>query len=200
MRSTTTAVLAAAGLVLGTTAGLTGSAGEAVAAGAGAAGRVEGSTGQLDFTREDGSTFTIRAGELQIRCELLDTKTPVRGIVVEGPKGALDHEKEVVRAPWMVVQAVLADVRDGLRQEVPTPNSYVGKGANVFLLDPGPDAAKAKNPNELQSDGEDSSGSMFVRGRCGKSPRLELSIDATIDSEFHDGPPIRVRGAIVVRG
>lgn len=200
MRSTTTAVLATAGLVLACTAGLARDAGSASAGETAELVNAGGSTGKLLFTREDGSTFTIRARELRLRCELLDTETPVRGIVVDGPKSALDYEKEVVRAPWIDVQAVLADVRDGLRQEVLTPNAYVGKGASVFLLDPGPDAAKAKNPNELQSDGEDSSGSMFVRGRCGKSPRLELTIDATIDSEFHDGPTIHVLGSIVVRG
>jgi hypothetical protein len=188
MRPTTAALLAAATVLVAT------------AAGPGAAGAAdEGSSGTLVFTRDDGSTFTIRADELRIRCELLDTKKPVRGITVFGPESAVDYEKERIRAPFVDIEAVLADVEHGLDQEVPTANSYTGKGANVFVGDPGPDGQRTP-PNELQSDQEESSGSMFVRGRCGGAPRLEMRIGATIGSEFHDAPAIRVRGSIDVRG
>ena len=157
------------------------------------------SKGELTVTRDDGTQFLIRAADLRVLCRPTDSKPPVPGILVRTKRSALaaDSDGRPSR-PLLDIEANRADVRKGLTVTLPSTYAYHDpRGALLFIFDPD----GATNGNELNSDGQDSSGSFFIRGRCGKHPKVTLKIEkAVIDSEFHDAPPVTVTGRIVVRG
>jgi len=70
------------------------------------------------------------------------------------------------------------------------PNEFVfnqPRNAHLFVLNP---------PNQSATDTEDSFGAItFTRLDCGTSGAVEFTIDATIGSEFGDGPVMTVTGS-----
>ncbi len=203
MRALTLTLLSTGALVLGLTAGLP-DAREAVAAEqvAATATKHKKSSGKLVVTRTDGSTFTIPARGLKIRCKKLETEPPVRGILLSNPRYAFEDGSEEPVRPILFVEAVLADIRKGVTVKLPTEGNVGDPArASIFIGDVGgPGRADRANINELSSDQEDSAGTMFVRGKCGKHARLKVRINGTLGSEFHDSPSVRVRGTLVGRG
>ena len=98
----------------------------------------------------------------------------------------------VLRTPgrklgWQL-SAVRRDIRAGRRMTF--PNSFVfnrPRRADLFVYDA---------PNEASTQGEDSRGSVtFTRIACTRGGLVAFRIDATVDSEFGDGDPIRVTGS-----
>ncbi len=133
------------------------------------------------MTRDDGTQFLIRAADLRVLCRPTDSKPPVPGILVRTKRSALaaDSDGRPSR-PLLDIEANRADVRKGLTVTLPSTYAYHDpRGALLFIFDPD----GATNGNELNSDGQDSSGSFFIRGRCGKHPKVTLKIEkAVIDS------------------
>lgn len=89
---------------------------------------------------------------------------------------------------WWQVVAVLADVEENQRIEL--PNEFVWnqpRGADVFVYDP---------PNELSSQSDGSSGWIqFGEVDCDEDDGgVDFRIDAVLGSEFGDGDPMTVRG------
>jgi hypothetical protein len=87
--------------------------------------------------------------------------------------------------PYWHLQAVVSDVTVG--KPLTFPNiSVQPKNVDIFVLDP---------PNELSTSTDESSGSItFQKLNCGSGGEVQFSINATIGSEFGDGPPITVAG------
>jgi hypothetical protein len=89
--------------------------------------------------------------------------------------------------PSWHLQAVVSDVTVG--NPVTFPNLFISeqpKKVDIFVLDP---------PNELSTNTSESSGSItFQKLTCGSGGEVQFSINATIGSEFGDGPPITMAG------
>ncbi|HEX7878499.1 MAG TPA: hypothetical protein VF720_03770 [Candidatus Eisenbacteria bacterium] len=88
---------------------------------------------------------------------------------------------------WQLM-VVLDDVDPG--ESVTFPNEFVfdqPRNAHLFIVDP---------PNQGATDTEDSFGAItFTRIACGTDGAVEFTIDATIGSEFGDGPIVTVTGS-----
>jgi hypothetical protein len=69
------------------------------------------------------------------------------------------------------------------------PNAFIWdqpRGADMFVHDP---------PNELSTQGEESTGAVIMdRLDCKPGGGISFTIDAVIASEFGDGPPVTVTG------
>ena len=142
----------------------------------------EGVEDSLVFTRANQSRISFPSGaQLFVWCGPWDEGdaplTPSLQILFAAP---------VVSASWHL-QAVISDVTIG--NPLTFPNLFVfnqPKGVDIFVLDP---------PNELSTSTDESSGSItFQKLNCGTGGEVQFSINATIGSEFGDGPPITVAG------
>ncbi|HET6764475.1 MAG TPA: hypothetical protein VFH27_12415 [Longimicrobiaceae bacterium] len=133
----------------------------------------------LVFTRADGSKISFNGGT-EAWC---------------GPweKGYDERPAVHVRAfntlntgGWMLT-AALADIHAGAPQAFPAQQPGQPSSTNFFVYDP---------PNELSSDELHSTGSItFTSVPCAGSDEVAFTIDATLDSELHDLPPITVKGS-----
>ena len=171
LRSVARRRLAAALIVCGVTA----AGGVPVETAAGAAGlRVRD---RLAWTHPDGTRVAF-SPDVRVWCGKWASDVSVPSIHVRVGGAA---------ARWEL-HAVVADVRR--RPVVRLPNSFVfdhPKGAQLFATD---------GRNELNSDGEDSSGSIrFQRAHCGRRLRIAFRVDGRVDSEFSDGERLLVRGS-----
>jgi hypothetical protein len=133
---------------------------------------------RVTWTRGDGSTVSF-ARQVRVWCGPWESDVRVPSIHVRVGAGA---------TPRWELHAVLADVKR--HPVVRFPNSFVfdhPRGAQFFATD---------GTNELNSDGEDSSGRVtFDRVRCGRHARIAFRVNATVDSEFSDGEPLKVSGS-----
>ena len=86
------------------------------------------------------------------------------------------------------LKTVVSDVTVG--KPLTFPNFFnfdQPKNVDLFVLDP---------PNELSTSTDGSTGSItFQKLNCGSGGEVQFSINATIGSEFGDGPPITMAGA-----
>lgn len=203
MRATVSCLVLTGALTLALTGALTDRADPALAADrveVAAAKPKKNGTGKLVITREDGTTFTFRGRQARVRCQPTDSERPVPGITLVAPRKAFGGEEERdPTEPILLAEAVRADVRDGATLKLPTSNDFGDpEGASLFIFDPQP--AASGEGNELSSDQLGSRGTLVARGRCGSSPRLKLTVNATLGSELFEGPSVRVRGTIIGRG
>lgn len=136
----------------------------------------------LVFTRADQSAISFsNAAELFVWCgpwEEGAVITPSVLIFFGGPGEEDPH--------WRL-WAVVADVTIGLPLAFPNYHGWdEPKDADIFIGDP---------PNELSTQTAESSGSItFQHLQCGSGNKVEFSIDATIGSEFGNGPSVTVKG------
>lgn len=135
----------------------------------------------LVFERADGSRIQF-AGEPRVWCGAWEPgNVPDRAVHVL----AGDFRNG---GPVWQLQAVVDDAQPG--RPLTFPNSFVWdqpRGAAIFVLD---------EPNELSTQTGDSDGSItFSELDCGSGGEVRFTIDATIGSEFGDGPPVRVTGS-----
>ena len=132
----------------------------------------------LTFTRPDGTVVAF-SRDVRVWCGPWESGVPVRSIHVQvgGRKGG-----------WRL-SAVIADVRR--HPVVRMPHSFVfdkPTGALLFAFEGG---------NELSSQEEESRGTIrFKRARCGKRPRVTVTVGGRIGSEFFDGESLTVSGNI----
>ncbi len=152
-----------------------------------------------------------------IRCSE-DSKGPVNPMLVEnnlvfertnGSRVAFDQDIRIWCGPWeegevpvatlhilagggsvrsyWSIRTVIEDVVPG--EKIHFPNNFIWnqpEGAMIFVLD---------GTNELSSGEEESHGwIMFERMGCGRHSSLQLSIDAVLGSEYHDGDSLKVYG------
>ncbi|MGQ0630041.1 MAG: hypothetical protein ACT4P1_03305 [Sporichthyaceae bacterium] len=199
MRALPLTLLSTGAVVLGLTAGLPDAFDAMAAEQVGASATTDKkSTGKLLVTREDGTRFTIRSRGLKVRCGPLETEPAVRGIKLTNLRA--DDDGSHLERPILIVEAELAKVREGIRVNFPAKGDLGDPATGVlYLADPDVERDEVE-PNELSSLDEDSSGEMFIRGKCGKNPRLKIKVNATLGSEIDDSPSVRVRGTLVGRG
>jgi len=135
----------------------------------------------LVFRRQDGSTIQFPPETRSwIWCgpwEAGPSGRPSLHILTADPSGP----------PYWRLDAVLADVTLG--EPLLFPNDFIytdAHGVPIFVWDP---------PNELATWSYESAGSIvFQLLGCGPSEEVQFSINATIGSEFFNGPPITVQG------
>ena len=86
--------------------------------------------------------------------------------------------------------APVADVAEGVTIDLANQDFEDTPGVVFFVLDHATD-------NEVNSDTEDSSGHITVKSAgCEPDPHLELTIDATLGSEYSNGEKLTVQGSI----
>jgi hypothetical protein len=137
---------------------------------------------RLVWTHPDGTPVAFRP-EVRVRCGPWASDVRVPSIHVLVGRRSLS-----AGATWWELHAVVADVRR--RRLWRLPNSFVfdhPKGAQLFAVD---------RPNELNSDTEESTGSIrFRRASCGRRLRLAFRVSARVGSELSDLEPLHVRGS-----
>ena len=135
----------------------------------------------LVFTRANQSRISFPSGaKLFVWCGPWDNlvATPSLQVLFAAPE---------ISPSWHL-QAVVSDVTVG--NPLTFPNRFIfdqPKNVNLFVLDP---------PNELSTSEDKSAGSItFQKLNCGSGGEVQFSINATIGSEFGNGPSITVAGA-----
>lgn len=137
----------------------------------------------LVFTRADQSRISFATGALLYAwCGPWEegvVATPSLQVLFGGPGPS---------QPRWHLRAVVADVEVG--QAMPFPNTYIWdepSGVDIFVFDP---------PNELSTQQSGSGGTItFQQLQCGSGGKVQFTIDATIASEFGDGPAVTVKGS-----
>jgi hypothetical protein len=160
-----------------------------VAAASGCGGGAGGEAGDLEFTREDGTTAQFPKS-VRAWCAPFDEDNPdVEGVHVLA--GELPQSEPPEAYWWML--AARRDVEQG-----PTtlPNDFVHtepRGAALFVLDD----AEHRN-NELSSATEESTGTIGVElDGCETGDAVRVAVeDVTLGSESSDLPTMSVEGSV----
>ena len=136
------------------------------------------SENSLVFQRADGSRIQFSGDPLVWCGPWEEGSVPARTLHVLGGDFRAG-------GPVWQLNVVVADAKPG--QPLAFPNTFVWdqpKGAQLFILD---------EPNEASTQEGESSGSItFSELDCEGDVRF--TVDATVGSEFGDGPPVRVTG------
>ena len=136
---------------------------------------------ELVFTKPDGTTFTLRPEALACRPSEYDDDVQVVGIE--------DYE----RPDYLVVEVVPADVAGGATFDLPLTAGDMQDGpANAFVF-------YGSKDFEVSTSQEESSGTLEVASASCDPVSLELTIDATLASEF-GGESLDVRGHLDLTG
>ena len=135
----------------------------------------------LVFTRANQSQISFPSGALlRVWCGPWDNivATPSLQILFAAPGGP--------SAYWHL-KAVVSDVTVGIPLTFPNHFTFSQpRNVDIFVLDP---------PNELATNTDKSTGSItFQKLNCGTGSEVQFSINATIGSEFGNGPSITVAG------
>jgi hypothetical protein len=143
----------------------------------------------LTFTRANGTAFTIEGAE--VRCgRSTESDAPLQAVFVEGSAQEFDPGREPTE-PLFLLEAFPRDVAGG--DTITLPHSYEyndPSGAVLFVYD-------AETGNELSSSAEGASGTIvFERASCDPSPSVDVTIDATLGSEFFQGRRVEVEGQL----
>jgi hypothetical protein len=145
----------------------------------------------LTFTRANGTAFTIEG--TQIRCgRTTESDAPLQAVFVEGGPQELDPGREPTE-PLFLLEAFPRDVARGGTITLPHSYEYNNpSGAVLHVYD-------ADTGNELSSSAEGASGTIvFERASCDPSPRVDVTIDATLGSEFFQGRRVEVQGRLTL--
>jgi len=133
----------------------------------------------LVFTRANGTRLSF-AGAPVAWCGAWETgydERPALHVLVRGN----------TTQPWWELTVLQSDIQAGV--PLTFPSQSVGDkqvGAHMFVLDP---------PNEASTAELDATGSITFPGTpCSGPGGVAFAIDATLGSEFHDGPTIAVTG------
>lgn len=161
----------------------------AAAVSIGAAGCGGDGPGGLEITRADGSRVDIRDGVRAwcgaTRGEATEELTGPLGLYVLGGEqpGADD---EAASSFWIFVQPTAA-LETSTRTSLPNE----GEAAAVFFV------LDDREGNELSSAQEEASGTIELEEwGCDRGDTVRLSVEATLGSEFSDGPTARVEGTV----
>ena len=104
--------------------------------------------------------------------------------------GGFHPDSVAAGSPVWWLKVVVDDVVPG--EPIDFPNVFIWdqpKDADLFIYDP---------PGEYSSSADGSSGQITIhRLDCGHGGGIEFSINAVIDSEFHDGGTVTVTGTFV---
>jgi len=132
---------------------------------------------RLRFTRADGSAIRFHARP-HVWCGSWEPDVPTPTL----------HVDLLGRMRGSQLSVVRRDLQRG-RRRFTFPNEFVWdrpRGALLFVSD---------RPNKASTEDEDGSGALRVtRATCRLGGVVAFRINATLDSEFFDGPPIRVTG------
>jgi hypothetical protein len=139
----------------------------------------------LVFTRANQSRISFPSGaQLFAWCGPWDSLVATPSVQVLFAAATISGAPD----PSWHLKAVASDVTVGTPRTF--PNLFISdqpKGVDIFVLDP---------PNELSTSTDNSSGSItFQKLNCGTGGEVQFSINATIGSEFGDGPSITMAGA-----
>ena len=144
----------------------------------------EDAVSSLTFTREDGTTFTMP--DLVVSCGESDGR-----LLIKANTADMSEEPAESR---LIFFATLDDVADGATVELGQDDSENEAGAVLFVLD-------HETDNEVNSDQEDSRGRIVVHSAaCKPEPQLDMSVDATLGSEYGDGEKVAVEGSVRLGG
>jgi len=138
----------------------------------------------LVFTREDGTAIAFSpTAQAYVWCGSWEAG------VVDTPSLHVYFASLDVNTPtasWWL-RAVLADITEG--DTLWFPSTFIWDdpdSADLFVADP---------PNELSTDGDDSSGYIvFHQLPCENGSTVDFSIDAVLDSEYWNLPSVSVTG------
>jgi hypothetical protein len=146
-------------------------------------------TGILGFTRADGTRipFPKRVSVFCGPWESSPGETPVRTPSLH--VRALSAKRRVA---WDL-SAALRDIHPGTVVRLPHSPVYDRPTKAVLFVNDGP------RRNEASSATDDARGTIRFRAIGCNPARVEISVDATLGSEFFDGPAVRVRGHLRAR-
>jgi hypothetical protein len=153
----------------------------------------QGSLGSFDyentlvFVHSSGDTIRMLTGLFSYCDEWEPSNVPDYTFHVFA---GFDPDSMATSQQWWWLKVVVGDVI--VDEPVDFPNNFIWdqpKDADLFIVD---------IPGEFSSSTDESSGHITIhRLSCSSRGGIEFSIDAVIDSEFHDGGTVTVTGTFV---
>jgi hypothetical protein len=140
----------------------------------------------LTLTRADGSTFTVP--DLVVSCGK-SPGNPDGELLIKANTPDMSEDPAESR---LIFYAPVAALAEGTTIDLAKQDFEDATDVVFFVLD-------RRTDNEVNSDTEDSTGRITVRSAgCEPDPHLDMTIDATLGSEYGDGDKVSVQGTITL--
>ena len=140
--------------------------------------RASSEKSQLNFTKPDGSTFSLVATEVTCEPTESDQDTADRRVV---------SVHVASRRHSFLIEAVPGDVGHGKRFTLPIGEGIYDHPRNVILF-------YGDKEFEASTSQEEGAGTLDIRRASCDPAAIELDVDATLGSEYFDGKKLEVEG------